>query len=189
MSDTKASLSVLVLYVYIEFIIFQVQFETNEKFVLDGSFSCNIDDYIDKSLIDILETGKPEYFKFDSKPNRIVELKNKNILVSSCRYDLLALHDSELKLIRTIKEINNEEIQPFGLACDQNGNIYFTNVRDHSLFKLDSELKSIQSIKCGCYDITIYKDKIYAFNILDKCIRVYSLDLDLISEQHFKDDR
>jgi hypothetical protein len=67
-----------------------------------GSFSCNIDDYIDKNLIDIVETGKPEYIELDYIPNCIVELKNKNILVGSFDDNLLALYDSEFKLIRKI---------------------------------------------------------------------------------------
>ena len=99
-----------------KFIIFQVNFEFNEKFVLDedfvGSFSCNIDDYNDKSLIDVIERGKPEYIDLDCDPQCIVELKNKNILVGSWNDELLALYDSDFKLIRKITEIDGEIICP-----------------------------------------------------------------------------
>jgi hypothetical protein len=59
----------------------------------------------------------------DYRPFRIVELKNKNILVGSSDDDFLALYDSEFKLIRKITEIDGEIICPGGLAYDQNGNV------------------------------------------------------------------
>jgi hypothetical protein len=60
-------------------------------------------------------------------PFRIVELKNKNILVGRWYGYLLALYDSEFKLIRKITEINHQKIRPYGLVCDQNGNPFVIN--------------------------------------------------------------
>jgi DNA-binding beta-propeller fold protein YncE len=76
----------------------------------------------------------------------LVELKNKNILVGSLDDFLLALYDSEFKLIRKITEINHVYMYPHGLACDPDGNVYFTNGHDRSLYKLDSELNFIKLI-------------------------------------------
>jgi hypothetical protein len=187
----------------IEFIIFQVNFEFDEKFVFEkdsiGSFTCNINDDVgmnrrkvhanDISLIDIVETGKAEYIKLDCSPYRLVELKNKNILVGSLDEELLALYDSEFKLIRRITEINNEKVKPYGLVCDQDGNVFVTNGCDRSLYKLDSELGLIKWIKGsnhGCFgDITIHRNKIYMCG--DKCIRVYSLNLVMITDHYVED--
>jgi hypothetical protein len=56
------------------------------------------------------------------------------------------------------------------------------------LYKLDSELNFIKSIEfdSDLPDITNHRNKIYICG--DKCIRVYSLDLDKISEHYFEDD-
>ncbi len=153
-----------------------------------GSFSCNIDDYNGKSLIDVLKTGEPEYIKFDyDLRGDPVELKNKNILVASSDDALLALYDSEFKLIRKITEINDKkDIFSTGLACDQNGNVFVANGFD-SHYKLDSELNLIKLTTCSycdVFDISIHENKIYMCG--DKFLRVYSLDLDRISTKENK---
>jgi hypothetical protein len=187
----QAPLSLFMFSAYMKLIIFQVNFDLNEKFELEedsvGSFSCNIDDYIDIRLIDIVERGKPEYIELDFSPFCIAELKNKTILVGSCDDDLLALYDSEFKLKRKITEINNKKIKPGGLACDQNGYVFVANEYDRSLYKLDSELNFIKSIEFDSDwpDITIHRNKIYMCG--NKCVGIYSLDLDRITEHYFND--
>jgi hypothetical protein len=150
---------------------------------------------INKSLIDygfiyFMESERPKNIELDYDPCCIVELKDKNILVGSCEDDLLALYDSEFNLIRTITQISNKEIKPTRLACDQDGNVFMTNeYYARRLYKLNSEFELIKSI--GSYgssirrDITIHENKIYV--CVDGYIRVYSLDLEKLSEHHFED--
>jgi hypothetical protein len=124
----------------------------------------------------------------DYTPHHIFKLKNKNILVGSWDDKLFALYDSEFKLIRKIREIDHQiQMPPNILVSDQAGNLYLTNEYDGTLCKVDSELNLIKSIDFiyNWPDITIHKNKIYACG--DKFVRVYSLDLDMVSDHYFED--
>jgi hypothetical protein len=66
-----------------------------------GSFSSNYD-----SILSSL--GQPEDIKLDYEPNQVVELKDKNILISFFDGMHLALHDPDFKLIRKINQISGK---------------------------------------------------------------------------------
>jgi hypothetical protein len=178
------------------FIIYKIHIAWNQNIALDEESICSIStshpnimemkrSYCDdrKSLIAILETRKPIYIQLDFEPDHMIETKNKNILLSSYSGRFLALFDSEFKFIRKITEINNEELNPWAIACDESGNIYVTNDGNSSLNKLDSELNLLKSIIDDddmFTDFTIYKNNIYA--CMNKSIQVYCLDLNKVCE-------
>jgi hypothetical protein len=132
--------------------------------------------------------GQPEDIKLDYAPNQVVELKDKNILISSYENKHLALHDPDFKLIRKIDKISGKLIQPYGLDVSSDGHIFMTNTIDTSIYKLNSEFELVQVYK-GANDeeyknICIYKDKLYA--AVGVGIDVMSLDLELISSHDLR---
>ncbi len=125
----------------------------------------------------------------DYEPNQVVELKDKNILISCYEGMHLALHDPDFKLIRKINQISGKLIRPDELDVSEDGHIFMTNT-DQSISKLSSGFELVKVYKYpnvkrhDIISICIYKDKLYAA-VPDR-IDVMSLDFKLISSHYLE---
>jgi hypothetical protein len=171
-------------------ICFKLNFIQNTNFDLNeqsiGSIFCSYNYQVDR--FNRPEAFEPKYVKLDYQPNHVIDLDNKNILVSSFVDRKLRLYDSDFKLIQDIHKINDVDIVPCGLASDSSGNIFLANSLDGTLIKLDRDLRFLKSTfnsyNIPYSDIQVYKNKIYASTYCLKQVDVLTTELVLVSSFH-----
>jgi hypothetical protein len=164
-----------------------------------GSFHCNYGSLLDNYLGKLSDFDS-ECIQLQYQPHNIIELGNKNIVVSSYDNNLLALYDPSFNLIRKLTEIQSDrfygdeypptspEIKPDGLACSVDGDVFMTSWSQDTLYKLNSQLEVVKSHLSDYQDyytdIDVYEDRLYAcVNIKDR-IDVFDLNLKPVSKHY-----
>jgi hypothetical protein len=99
----------------------------------------------------------------------------------------LTLHDENLNIIKTIEKINGEDISPFGIAMNDNYQLYISNFNQHKIFKTDLNFNKIKSFGSvgnnnnqfrNPYDICYKNSHLYVCDYGNKRIQILTENLE-----------
>ena len=105
-------------------------------------------------VIDLLKNGKREIIDLEKfGPLELLVLPNSNIIIvyidefTFMNFKCIALFDQNLKLIKKVNEINEQQFDTTGISLNQKEmKIYISDCKNHQIIMTDFELKFIKSV-------------------------------------------
>jgi hypothetical protein len=120
-------------------------------------------------------TINPKRKTFEFAPHDIIQLPNKNILISTT--DSLALFNENFEVLIESKSFEGK-MDNFVMTNDLLGDIFIKSLTTKYMARLseDLEVKKLREINCGCNDITFYDDQLYACS-KSRAVTVFTREL------------
>ena len=138
-------------------------------------------------MIDLMKSSRHEIVDVEeTRPWELFVLSND--LIASINYDdyCVTLYDQDFKLVKNIKSIGGQKFNPFGIASNENDQLFIADLEEHRIYKTDLDFNQIENIgKSGNGDyefeyprvISYRNGNLYVCDGLNRKIKVYSNSL------------
>ena len=140
---------------------------------------------------EMLKTLTIEEIKINTDPNDMVLLPNRTLALANSTQKHITVFNSNLDLIKTIKQIGNNNFHPLRIATGADDNIYITEYSRCEVIMTDINFKMIKHVGCkGSKDeefnypngIAFFCNNVYVCDSENKRIQILSSNLDFISK-------
>ncbi len=135
---------------------------------------------------EIIKTGLYRIVTIDSHPTDVCVLSDQQLLVADYIDEHLAIYDSDFKLIRKIREINESSIKPLSLATNRIDKIYVLDYKNEKILSTDYNFKLLGFIQntslCNPDGMFYYQNFLYICDITGKSIKKFDANLVLEDE-------
>jgi hypothetical protein len=162
--------------------------KTNKKLV--GEFLFRIHEIEVKEINDRIETSDFKQIDLPDRPLDMIVLPSNTILATNYIEKSISFYNESFKLIKKVNNINNEKIQPYCVALDENGVFISDHHKDQILFT-DFEINKIKSFgnkgsgqnqfDCPC-GISFKNKYLYVCDYNNNRIQIINNDLDHVLE-------